>query len=133
MPARHAAPPAIALAFAALLFAASCVRKTDEPAAGRLLGDAVTRVPCVLRHDVSYNDLPTASGALSGRVFVRDRACFESVLRAVAATPDFNHGRSTVVYLAGILPDGSAVLPEDFGFPPRPLLRLLRERYAPVR
>ena len=54
-------------------------------------------------------------------------------LQALAGMRDFNHSRATVMYLTGQLPDGKAVLPEDFGFHPRPTLQAVREKYRPAR
>lgn len=107
-----------------------CVSATDEVAASRLLGNAASSLPCVSRHDIAYNDVASFDGSLSGKIHVSDPACFESALRAIALLPDFNGGRPTTVYLIGILPNGDVVMPEAFGFPTKPLLRLLRERYA---
>ena len=134
-PFRHigAAPTtarAIAFAAAALLVAASCSRATDEAAATRTLGDVVSAVPCVTRHDITYNDLPGASGAISGKVHVSDAACFERVLQALATLPDFNRSRGTTVYVSGVLPDGGSVVPQAFGLTQPPSLRDLRRRYA---
>ena len=124
---------AAALPWCAAALIAACVPRTDEPAATRELGTVVSAVPCVSGHDLTYNDQPNASGAISGRVQVPDRACFETVLQALAGMRDFNHSRATVMYLTGQLPDGKAVLPEDFGFHPRPTLQAVREKYRPAR
>ncbi len=110
--------------------AAACSRATDEAAATRTLGTAVSALPCVTRHDITYNDLPGASGAISGKVHVRDAACFERALQALAALPDFNRSRGTTVYVSGVLPDGGSVVPQAFGLHQPPSLRDLRRRYA---
>ncbi len=122
-----------ALAVAGTTGLTSCVAATDEAAATREIGERISSVPCVTGHDASYNDLPQVSGALSGRVRVPDPACFEQVLRAIASMPDFNNERNTVVYLVGVTPDGKAVVPEDFGMPHKPLLRVVREHYGVKR
>lgn len=93
---------------------------------------AVDGVPGATAHDVAYNHLQYAAGALSGTVEVPGAAVFDEVLRAVhAALVELlgDDADRVVVYLSGRTPDGTTVAPAGLGLPDRPTGRDLARRY----
>ena len=94
---------------------------------------AVDGVPGAVAHDVAYNHLQYASGALSGTVDVPETAVFDEVLRAAHRALVAQLGADAervVIYLSGRTPDGATVAPVDLALPERPTGRDLARRYV---
>lgn len=107
--------------------------RPDEASVAARLGAAVSAVPGVTAHDVSYNHQQYAGGAVSGTVELQDRDTFEVVLRAVTSTLVGLVGRDAdrvTVYLSGRTPDGGVVVPGDLGFSQPPIGRELVRHFS---
>lgn len=107
--------------------------RPDAAAVAERLAAAVSAVPGVGAHDVSYNHQQYAGGAVSGTVDVPDSETFVVVLRAVTSTLVGQLGKDAdrvTVYLAGRTPDSDSVVPGDLGFSQPPLGRELVRRFS---
>lgn len=94
---------------------------------------AVDGVSGAVAHDVAYNHLQYASGALSGTVDVPSAAVFDEVLRVVHRALVARLGidaERVVIYLSGRTPDGTTVAPADLALPDRPTGRDLARRFT---
>ena len=107
--------------------------RPDEATVAARLDAAVSAVPGVSAHDVSYNHQQYAGGAVSGTVELPDPETFGVVLRAVTSTLVGQLGKDAdrvTVYLAGRTPDSDSVVPGDLGFSQPPLGRELVRRFS---
>jgi hypothetical protein len=107
---------------------AACTRETNARIAAHRFDSAVSALPCVLRRELRYAE--SGTGAVSGRVQVVDRACFDAVLRVLSRVEAPDTSATASVHLIGVLPDGTPVLPEDLGLPRNASLQALRTHYA---
>ena len=107
--------------------------RPDAEAIAERLGAAVSAVPGVSSHDVTYNHQQYSGGAVSGTVDVRDSETFVVVLRAVTSTLVGQLGKDAdrvTVYLSGRTPDSDSIVPADLGFSQPPLGRELVRRFS---
>ncbi|WP_193611092.1 hypothetical protein [Nocardioides lijunqiniae] len=108
--------------------------RPDESSVTHAVGDAVTQLPGVSGHSLTYQHQQYGGGALHGVVDVDDSPTFLTVLRTAVSTLADLLGDDVdrvTFYLSGRTPDGEPVVPGDLGTSQPPLGRELRTRLAP--